>query len=368
MRYSDPITKKLARKAYRLGCGISVAANIFIPKNNNLAVYYGGARQGDIGGPLVKVKRLREHFPQNNWGYNLVYVLSNTPYLSKSSLALLKHRKIPIVHNQNGVFYKAWYEGDGIKENDRMALSYHAADWVFYQSKFCKHAAQLFLGPRSGSGEVLYNAIDTKKFFPREPKHSLVKRDFVFLLTGKIDSHLYYRLESTIKGLRMANKNGLRSRLKIAGWVERDIQLRAMDLSKKYGIANKVEFLGPYTQKEAPSIYRAADAYVMTKHNDPCPNTVLEAMSCGLPVLYSNSGGVPELVGDDAGIGLLCEQSWDSPFVPSAQSIGDGMIEIVERRKKFSTVARQRAIDLFDISDWIDRHKNIFERLLMESK
>ena len=40
-------------------------------------------------------------------------------------------------------------------------------------------------------------------------------------------------------------------------------------------------------------------------HNDPCPNTVLEALSCALPVVYSNTGGVPELVGPDCGVFCL---------------------------------------------------------------
>ena len=45
----------------------------------------------------------------------------------------------------------------------------------------------------------------------------------------------------------------------------------------------------------------------MLKYKDPCPNTVIEAMSCGLPVLYSNSGGLRDIVSQDCGIGLRVE-------------------------------------------------------------
>ena len=34
----------------------------------------------------------------------------------------------------------------------------------------------------------------------------------------------------------------------------------------------------------------------MLKYKDPCPSYLVEAMSCGLPILYSNSGGLPEIV------------------------------------------------------------------------
>ena len=61
--------------------------------------------------------------------------------------------------------------------------------------------------------------------------------------------------------------------------------------------SESIRFLGAYNASKAPAIYQAADAYLMMKYNDPCPNTVLEALASGLPVLYSASGGVPELVG-----------------------------------------------------------------------
>ena len=88
-----------------------------------------------------------------------------------------------------------------------------------------------------------------------------------------------------------------------------------------------VNFSGPYNQKQAPFIYRAADIYVTTKYLDPCPNAVLEAMACGLPVLYSASGGTPELVGETAGIGLPVPEDWNNIHVPSSQDISSGMIE-----------------------------------------
>ena len=48
----------------------------------------------------------------------------------------------------------------------------------------------------------------------------------------------------------------------------------------------------------------------MLKYKDPCPNSVIEAMSCGLPILYSNSGGLPELVNNGCG-GFECKGELD---------------------------------------------------------
>ncbi len=45
------------------------------------------------------------------------------------------------------------------------------------------------------------------------------------------------------------------------------------------------------------ALLRTQDVYVTASRNDPCSNALIEAMSCGLPALYLDSGGHPELAG-----------------------------------------------------------------------
>lgn len=363
MRQNDAPLKHLLRMAYRQACGAVVLRNLAAPRSRKMAIYYGGARVGDVGGPLVKVKRLNEYFPETRFGFNLAYLLSNTPYLPQWALNLLTAQGIPIVVNQNGVFYRAWYDGDCDEQNRKMSLAYHAADWVFYQSEFCRRAAQKFLGKRSGPGEVLFNAIDTHHFVPRafveEPR-----QPYTFLITGKIGNHLAYRLENTISGLHHARAQGLDARLMVAGWVESGARGIASQLATQLNLNRFISYVGTYTQQDAPAIYQAADAYVMTKHNDPCPNTVLEALACGLPVLYSATGGVPELVDDAAGVALPCPEDWERFHVPEPEQVGNGMLKIVENHSIYSMRARERAVVRFDVAYWIDKHRRVFNQLL----
>ena len=111
-------------------------------------------------------------------------------------------------------------------------------------------------------------------------------------------------------------------------------------------------------------MYRAADVFVLTTHQDACPNAVLEAMACGLPVLFSANGGVPELVGTEAGVGLACPEDWETSRPPTAEALGEGMLEIAEQREAMGNVARARAVERFDIQPWIQRHREVFEQLL----
>jgi glycosyltransferase involved in cell wall biosynthesis len=288
-----------------------------------------------------------------------VYALSNAPYLLAPALKWLRYRRVPIVLNQNGVFYPGWYAGNWQRQNAVMASAYHRAHHVFWQSQFCRKSADLFLGRREGTGEVLFNAVDIDHYSPLTGRND---RPFTFLITGKIGAHLSYRLESTIEGLALVRRSGLNARLNIAGWIEDAKSATAM--VARYGVSDCVSFLGQYAQENAPDIYRSADAYVMTKYLDPCPNTVIEAMACGLPVLYSASGGVPELVGSAAGVGLPVPEDWERIHVPSGEAISEGMLKISQDSGQMGAAARERAVACFDIRRWIDRHRAVFHDLL----
>lgn len=357
----DPLGKRLLRAGYGAALAVATFATAR-RRSGSPRIWYGGARVGDIGGTLVKLRRLTERFPESRSAYNAVYLLSNAAYLPRIALARLRGAGVPIVLNQNGVFYRAWYDGDWRAMNERMALAYHAADHVFWQSDFCRRAAEQFLGPRGGAGEVLFNAVDTKRFVP-----SSSPRDagpFTFLMTGKFDRHMAYRPRAAIAAMAIARGDGLDARLVLAGRFE-DATAAALDAQiGEAGLADVIERRGPYTQKEAPALYAAADAYLALTFNDACPNAVIEAMACGLPVLFNDSGGTPELVGKSAGIGLAVTQGWEHVQVPEAAAVAAGMARIVEGHASMAVAARSRAVATFEIEDWLRRHETVFRQLI----
>ncbi len=60
---------------------------------------------------------------------------------------------------------------------------------------------------------------------------------------------------------------------------------------------NRIRRLDPLPSEELAPLLRQHDIYITASRNDPCSNAVIEALACGLPVLYMNDGGHPELVG-----------------------------------------------------------------------
>ena len=73
-----------------------------------------------------------------------------------------------------------------------------------------------------------------------------------------------------------------------------DVRRRVAEL----GLDGRVRFLGPLDRGEVLTLFRAADASLLTSSWENFPHTVVEALAVGTPVIASSVGGVPELVHD----------------------------------------------------------------------
>jgi glycosyltransferase involved in cell wall biosynthesis len=100
-----------------------------------------------------------------------------------------------------------------------------------------------------------------------------------------------------------------------------------------------VQVVGPVASKEVARLLREHDVYLAPSRDDPCSNALLEALACGLPALFRDSGGHPELVGD-GGV----------PFVED-EDIPGALEELVGELD-----ARRAAIAVATISDVADRY------------
>jgi glycosyltransferase involved in cell wall biosynthesis len=58
-----------------------------------------------------------------------------------------------------------------------------------------------------------------------------------------------------------------------------------------------IRTLSPITSEDLAKELRQNDVFITASRNDPCSNSLIEALACGLPALYLNSGGHPEIVG-----------------------------------------------------------------------
>lgn len=334
--------------------------------SRQIRLNYAGAvpLSSDIAfGGRVKLSLLSEVFPEQNDEFNILYLVSSALSIYRREwFKVCKKSRIKIVWNQNGVGYPAWAGKDYEKVNAPMRQILHQSDWVIYQSEFCKISADKYLGKFNGYSSIIYNCIDTLVFTPRATLLSL--NPIRLLIMGSHEQS--YRVIKAIEVLSvLRNKRKINATLTIAGRLAWSGAIKEVKkLIATLGLSQYVTILGSYSQKDAPSIYRNVHILLHLKYNDPCPAVVLEAMACGIPVIGSKSGGVPELLGESGGIALDVPIGWEMIYTPEPKDVADTVVKVIENWQSWSQRVRQHAINNFNKEKWITQHKEIFNKLI----
>ncbi len=317
-----------------------------LPRRHGQHPYFGPPTL-PYGGPDLKARKLKARFGNAAWP-TLAYVFSAKPPPA-AFLRGLRRRKIPIVLNQNGVFYPAWDPVHYERNNQRLRELHEAADYVLYQSQFCFDSTQEWVRPPERPHRILYNAVDVQLFKPSKDKPS---HPLVLLAATYFNPEKKYLLDYLQEVMRHFQKEGVPVRLRIAGKIAG---------SPAQKLPSGIEVVGPFAPSEAPAVYQQADALLHLTPLDACPTSVLEAMACGLPVLYSQSGGTAELVGE-GGIALPVQASYVERALPDLPSISLAVKSVITNWADFSKRARVQA-QRFSIQDWYRAHEKLFSEL-----
>lgn len=111
---------------------------------------------------------------------------------------------------------------------------------------------------------------------------------------------------------------------------------------KALNVAGHYRYHGVYTHpEECRAFMESLDVFVMPSFTEGTPNSVVEAMACGKPVIASAVGGIPDMIGDDAG--LLVTPG-------DANELASAMLRLArdsELRERMGNAARERYCRLF---------------------
>jgi glycosyltransferase involved in cell wall biosynthesis len=114
------------------------------------------------------------------------------------------------------------------------------------------------------------------------------------------------------------------------------------------GIGDRVRFTGPRSGADLRVAYGGADVLVLASHAETYGMVVTEALACGLPVIATSVGGLPEALGCGADgflPGLLVPPGDSAAFAAALRCwLGDSGL-----RQRMRTAARERRATL---SDW----------------
>lgn len=204
------------------------------------------------------------------------------------------------------------------------------------------------------------NFVDTIRFHPvsSEEKHRLkntlsMDENIVINFTGRIVERK--GIDVLINAFARSKELLTRCILVVIG--SGPDEGRMKNLVLKIGIDNNVRFLGH--RSKVARHYQASDIFVFPSYAEGMPNSLLEAMACGLPVIASRIGGVVDVV-EDGKSGILFEPG----NVHELASAMSKLLNDAELRQRLGDEARKRIVGNFSIDKIADEYLKLYKEVL----
>ncbi len=149
-----------------------------------------------------------------------------------------------------------------------------------------------------GPFEVVPNAVDVNLFHPALERPVKKAGEYRLIQVASLNENK--AVNNLIQAVAMLVTQYPGIRVNILG--EGPERNRLENLTREYGVARLVQFVGLQTKAQVADWMQASDCFVLTSNWENQPAAVLEALACGLPVVATNVGGLPEIITDENGI------------------------------------------------------------------
>ena len=238
---------------------------------------------------------------------------------------------------------------------------YNRATFVFV-SEYLKNAVLArHPGIRPRRCLVAHNAVDTGLFTPGPRGTS----DPMPVVTFAGQWSAKKGFDVLLAAKRLLQQRGVRFVLRLAGggdlWPGRS-GFSQEEIGSLLGGLSDVELLGKIGQNDlAAALSRSTLAVVPSAWAEPFGKAAIEAMACGLPVIASRAGGLPEIVRPGE-TGLLVEPG-------NAVALADAIQQLFERREQVKLMGRKARIDVeqrFSLDKWIQRFDDLHQEILSD--
>jgi glycosyltransferase involved in cell wall biosynthesis len=224
---------------------------------------------------------------------------------------------------------------------------------IVYQSDFVRGWWARQFGSDHIPAVVIHNGVDLSVYTPAGSEVRPSDRFRLLLVEGSLQG---------------GYESGLATAVDLAGGLSGVFPLELMvvgrlssALQAEYQVKSRVPIVwaGLIPREAIPALDRSAHLFYSADLNAACPNSVIEAMACGLPVAGFATGALPELVRGDAGrLVPYGGDPWklDPPAVPA---LVDAAVEILKDQPRFRLAARQVAEKAFGLDQMVDRYLEV---------
>ncbi|MBN1537584.1 MAG: glycosyltransferase family 4 protein [Anaerolineales bacterium] len=306
--------------------------------------------------------------------YRSVLVIGGTRHLGK--LWRIRRQGIPVVQRLDGMnwlhrvpgsprlfstgfrhFLRAEY-GNAVLSFIRSRLATH----VVYQSEFVHGWWERIHGLTVTPFSVIYNGVDLSVYTPNGKHHRPDDRYRLLLVEGSLMGGYELGLQSAIRLTENLNELikqqsdllPLPVELAVAGRVPEAARQRWEQSTQIM-----LKWIGLVERECIPELDRSAHLLFSADINAACPNSVIEAMACGLPVVGFATGALPELVRKNAG--CLSPYGGD-PWrleTPDTLSLAKAALEILSKQEHFRRAARVWAEAEFGLDKMVERYLEV---------
>lgn len=241
-------------------------------------------------------------------------------------------------------------------------------DRILARSNYTKRTLCELLPVDPNRVHVTSGGIDTDRFYPVPRANAKLEQRYGVVHSHRVYDILYVGTEIRRKnlGLLLRAMAYLRDRgvavrlIKVGG--PGDPEARRLFLSQVHqlGLSDLVLLAGWVSEADLPAFYTAADVVVVPSLVEGLGLPVLEAMACGTPVVCSNAGALPEVVGDAA----LLVRPDDVPGLANALA---AVFENGNLREQLSKRGLERA-RAFTWAETAEQTRNVYQELLGQSQ
>jgi len=214
----------------------------------------------------------------------------------------------------------------------------------------------------SRPAEVHYIGVDTDRFAPASEQRAMIRARLrippdapVMVHAGRLVPEKGVRDTLAVLA-RLAPADGGIVLVLIGAGPERKPLER---LVARENLAAHIRFLDPMPHHEMPAYLNAADLAIFPTRREGFGQILIEAQACGVPVVASRVGGVPEAV-EDGVTGLLVRPGDIDGFVNAASAL----LYSPDRRAALAQAARRRACDRFTLMDCAHSLNDVYDRCL----
>lgn len=268
-----------------------------------------------------------------------------------------RRKGIPVVHRLNGMNWIHRCRKTSPKyylhaEAANLAIAFFrrfVCDRIIYQSPFCERRWNSVYGEMDKPSTVIFNGTDTELFRPAHALPDLQTRiDFV-LAEGSFRYGMDFGLEIGVElAAALSARLGKKVCMHVAGKTAEASENRAREITARSAADAEVVFEGVCDKKRLIELEQNAAFFFSSEIHAACPNAVIEAMSCGLPVIGFDTGALKDVTGD-AGIIVPYDTDPWKLEKPGCAALIDAAETVINENSSFRQKARARAESEFSI-------------------